>query len=107
MVKNKTNIALVDDHALLRSALASMVKSFDRYSVSLEADNGKEFIQQLKTAPAPDIVLLDIKMPEMDGIETAIWLNLRSQNTCIEVMDTDAVIISMLKHGARGYSERQ
>ncbi|MFI5132489.1 MAG: response regulator [Chitinophagales bacterium] len=106
MVKNKTNIALVDDHALLRSALASMVKSFDGYSVSLEADNGKEFIQQLKTASAPDIVLLDIKMPEMDGIETAIWLKKNLPATKIlvlSVMDTDAVIISMLKHGARGY----
>lgn len=106
MVKNKTNIALVDDHALLRSALASMVKSFDGYSVSLEADNGKEFIQQLKTASAPDIVLLDIKMPEMDGIETAIWMkkNLpEAKILVLSVMDTDAVIISMLKHGARGY----
>ena len=106
MVKNKTNIALVDDHALLRSALASMVKSFDGYSVSLEADNGKEFIQQLKTASTPDIVLLDIKMPEMDGIETAIWMkkNLPAAKILVlSVMDTDAVIISMLKHGARGY----
>jgi DNA-binding NarL/FixJ family response regulator len=106
VVKYKTNIALVDDHALLRTALASMVKSFDGYSVSLEADNGKEFIQQLKTASAPDIVLLDIKMPEMDGIETAIWMkkNLPAAKILVlSVMDTDAVIISMLKHGARGY----
>jgi len=106
VAKNKTNIALVDDHALLRSALASMVKSFDGYSVSLEADNGKEFIQQLKTASVPDIVLLDIKMPEMDGIETAIWMkkNLPAAKILVlSVMDTDAVIISMLKHGARGY----
>src|SRR5436190_1424755 len=72
----------------------------------MEADNGKEFIEQLKTSPAPDIVLLDINMPEMNGIETAVWMKKNLPDTKIlvlSVMDTDTVIISMLKHGARGY----
>ena len=106
MSEKTTNIALVDDHVLLRNGLASIVKSFEGYSVLLEADNGKEFIEQLKTSPAPDIVLLDINMPEMNGIETAIWMkeNLPSAKILVlSVMDTDTVIISMLKHGARGY----
>lgn len=102
----KTQIALVDDHVLLRNGLASIVKSFDGYAVLMEADNGKEFIEQLKTSPAPDIVLLDINMPEMNGIETAVWMKKNLPDTKIlvlSVMDTDTVIISMLKHGARGY----
>jgi DNA-binding NarL/FixJ family response regulator len=105
-VGKKTQIALVDDHVLLRNGLASIVKSFDGYAVLLEADNGKEFIEQLKTSPAPDIVLLDINMPEMNGIETAVWMKKNLPDTKIlvlSVMDTDTVIISMLKHGARGY----
>jgi len=104
--KNLTHIALVDDHVLLRNGLASIVQSFDGYCVSLEADNGKQFIEQLKTSPAPDIVLLDINMPEMNGIETAMWMKDNLPTTKIlvlSVMDTDTVIISMLKHGARGY----
>ncbi|TMI74479.1 MAG: response regulator transcription factor [Bacteroidetes bacterium] len=99
-------MALVDDHVLLRNGLASIVKSFDGYAVLMEADNGKEFIEQLKTSPAPDIVLLDINMPEMNGIETAVWMKKNLPDTKIlvlSVMDTDTVIISMLKHGARGY----
>ena len=106
MANNVTNIALIDDHVLLRNGLASIVRSFDGYSVLLEADNGKEFIQQLKTSQAPDIVLLDINMPEMNGIETAMWMkeNLSAAKILVlSVMDTDTVIISMLKHGARGY----
>ena len=102
----KTQIALVDDHVLLRNGLASIVRSFDGYSVLMEADNGKEFIEQLKTCPAPDIVLLDINMPEMNGIETAVWIkkNLPTAKILVlSVMDTDTVIISMLKHGARVY----
>jgi DNA-binding NarL/FixJ family response regulator len=105
-VAKKTQIALVDDHVLLRNGLASIVKSFDGYAVLMEADNGKEFIEQLKTSPAPDIVLLDINMPEMNGIETAVWMKKNLPDTKIlvlSVMDTDTVIISMLKHGARGY----
>jgi len=106
VVKQTTHLALVDDHVLIRNGLASIVKTFDGYSVSLEADNGKEFIQQLKTASPPDIVLLDINMPEMNGMETAIWMkeNLPTAKILVlSVMDTDAVIISMLKYGARGY----
>ena len=101
-----THLALVDDHVLLRNGLASIVNTFDGYSVSMEADNGKQFIEQLKTSAPPDIVLLDINMPEMNGIETALWMkeNLPSAKILVlSVMDTDTVIISMLKHGARGY----
>jgi len=106
MAKNTTQIALVDDHILLRNGLASIVRSIPGYSVLLEANNGKDFISQLKTSPVPDIVLLDINMPEMNGVETAIWMkeNIPTVKILVlSVMDTDNVIISMLKHGARGY----
>jgi DNA-binding NarL/FixJ family response regulator len=106
VAKKITHIALVDDHTLLRSGLASIIKSFETYSVLFEANNGKEFIGQLKKYPAPDIVLLDINMPEMNGIATAKWMKENIPDARIlvlSVMDTDTVIISMLKHGARGY----
>ena len=70
-----TRIALVDDHVLLRNGLASLIQSFEGYAVLFQADNGKEFIQQLKAHPLPDIILLDITMPEMNGFETAAWIN--------------------------------
>lgn len=106
MVKDNTHIALVDDHILLRNALASLLHSFEGYSVSFEADNGRDFIEQLKQYEAPDIILLDITMPEMNGIETAAWIrqNLRTAKILVlSVMENDAIIISMLKLGARGY----
>jgi DNA-binding NarL/FixJ family response regulator len=104
--KNITQIALVDDHTLIRNGLASIVNSFDGYSVLFEANNGKDFIQQLKNYNEPDIVLLDINMPEMNGLDTADWIkqNLPSAKVLVlSVMDTDTIIISMLKKGARGY----
>jgi DNA-binding NarL/FixJ family response regulator len=106
MDKNMTRIALVDDHALLRNGLASLIQSFEGYSVLFEADNGKEFIQQLQTHAIPDIILLDITMPEMNGFETAAWINKNHPSIKILVlsmMDNDSVVISMIKEGARGY----
>lgn len=106
MTKTTTQIALVDDHTLLRNGLAALVSSFAGYSVLFEAANGKEFIQQLKKYPTPDIVLLDITMPEMNGLETAEWMkkNLPAAKILVlSVMDIDTMIISMLKRGARGY----
>jgi DNA-binding NarL/FixJ family response regulator len=101
-----TKIALVDDHSLLRGSLASLINSFDGYKVVFEADNGKEFIQLLQKNQSPDIVLLDITMPEMNGFETAAWLKNHMPSIkvlVLSMMDDDTAIISMLKEGARGY----
>lgn len=101
-----TKIALIDDHALLRSGLASVITGFGDYEVIFEADNGKHFIQQLATHACPDVVLLDITMPEMDGFETAAWIKENRPDVKILVLsmlDNDASIIRMLRNGARGY----
>jgi len=101
-----TKIALVDDHILLRNGLANLINTFPGYSVVFEADNGKDFIQQLETNPKPDIILLDITMPEMNGPETASWVqkNLPSAKVLVlSVMDSETMIINMLKRGAKGY----
>lgn len=102
-----TTIALVDDHELIRSGLAAIVNSIEGYRVILEADNGQVFIQNLKTKPAPpDIILLDITMPVMDGYETAAWIKANLPDTkvlVLSMLENDGAIIRMLKHGARGY----
>jgi len=101
-----TKVALVDDHALLRNGLASVINNSDGYQVVFEANNGKHFIELLKSNPKPDILLLDITMPEMDGFETAQWIKTNAPDIKILVlsmMDDDKSIIRMLKYGARGY----
>ncbi|WP_276500092.1 response regulator transcription factor [Terrimonas pollutisoli] len=106
MNKNNTSIALVDDHSLLRNGLAALINSFEGYTVLFEADNGKDFINQLQIHAVPDIILLDITMPEMNGFETAAWIKQNAPSIKIlilSMMDNDEVVISMLKAGARGY----
>ncbi|MBN2777203.1 MAG: response regulator transcription factor [Bacteroidales bacterium] len=61
---------IVDDHALFRNGLKLLLNSFENFKVIAEASNGKEFLDVLEVVPV-DIVLLDIEMPEMDGITAA------------------------------------
>ena len=68
MNKALLKIAMVDDHNLLRAGLATVLNTFDGFEVIFEANNGREFIDKLKTHPHPDIVLLDINMPGINGI---------------------------------------
>jgi DNA-binding NarL/FixJ family response regulator len=64
----KIQIIIADDHQLFRNGLKILLNSFPEFEVTGEAANGEEFLELLKTVPA-DIALMDIKMPEMDGIE--------------------------------------
>jgi DNA-binding NarL/FixJ family response regulator len=99
-------VAIVDDHTLIRQGLAALINSFSNYKILFEADNGKDFIAQLKPRSLPDIVLMDITMPEMDGYDTARWLHNNHPTVkvlALSVLDSEAAIIRMLKSGAGGY----
>jgi DNA-binding NarL/FixJ family response regulator len=101
-----TYVALVDDHELLRTGLAAIINSFEGFKVALEANNGQQFIEKVKTKSPPDIVLLDITMPVMDGYETSIWIKANLPQTkvlVLSMLENDTAIIRMLKNGARGY----
>ncbi|MEI6264882.1 MAG: response regulator transcription factor [Sphingobacteriia bacterium] len=99
-------IVLVDDHVLLRNGLSGIIGSFPDYTILFEADNGKDFIRQLDADNLPDLVLLDVSMPEMNGYETANWLLNNYPNINILVLsmfNDERSIIKMLQYGAKGY----
>lgn len=105
-MKNDTKVVLVDDHKLLREGLAKLIGSLN-YQVIFEADNGKDFIAKLEKADQhPDIVLMDINMPLMDGFETTLWLKRNHPSIkvlALSMYDDENAIIRMLKNGAKGY----
>ena len=106
MPMKEVKVILVDDHVLLRNGLANLINSFGGYQVLWEANNGKDFTQRLTPATAPDIVLLDINMPEMDGYETALWLKKNYplvKVLALSMYDNENAIIRMFKAGAKGY----
>lgn len=101
----KTKIAMADDHVLLRNGLANLLKDLD-YDVVFEADNGNDFLQKLKTHSIPEIVLMDINMPQMDGYDTTQWLKKNHPEIkvlALSMYDDENAIIRMLKCGAKGY----
>ena len=99
-------VVLVDDHVLLRNGLASLIRGFGRFDVLFEASDGKDLIRQLRISRRPDIILLDVCMPEMDGYETACYLRHHYPEIrilALSMSDTDSSIVRMLKNGAKGY----
>lgn len=102
----KVPVAIIDDHVLLRSALARLVNTFDHYTVLFEADNGKRLKEQILLHQVPEIVLLDVNMPEMDGYETTQWLHKNYpfiKVLVLSMLSDEKTIIKMFRLGARGY----
>ncbi len=106
MSTEKTTIAIVDDHALIRQALSSLINSSDAYLVTFDASNGIDMQQQFSRHQAPEIVLLDIAMPEMDGYECTLWLKAHYPDVKILVMsvnDSQETLYQMVKAGVNGF----
>ncbi len=101
-------IGLIDDHILLRDSLAGVINSFEEYSISMLADNGKEFIEKLNSSNKPDIVILDLNMPEMDGHETTHWIaeNHPEIRILILTMYDSETLIHLIKSGVRGFLKK-
>jgi two-component system invasion response regulator UvrY len=102
-------IALAEDHVLLRSALALVVNKFDNCNVIIEASNGNELIKKIQSGIVPHLLLLDLNMPEFDGYETAKWLQANHPDVHILMLtmyDTEFTMIRLLQLGVRGFLKK-
>jgi DNA-binding NarL/FixJ family response regulator len=98
-------IALADDHVLLRIGLAQLAQSLG-FTVIFQADDGKECVEKISSGAVPELILMDINMPEMDGYATTQWLKENHPSVkvlALSMYDNEASIIRMLKCGAKGY----
>lgn len=104
---NKTTIAIADDHQLFLKSLGMMIESFKNFKIDIEAQNGQMLIEKLEKASAlPDIILLDVNMPVMDGPATAAYLSVKYpaiKLVALSMKDDDITIISMIKAGVCSY----
>jgi DNA-binding NarL/FixJ family response regulator len=104
----KFSVVIVDDHTLLSQAIQTMVDTFDKFKVLYTCKNGQELIDQfsISTDNIPNVVLMDINMPIMNGIETTAWIQKNHSNVnvmALSVEDDDITVLKMLKVGAVGY----
>ncbi|MCK3684534.1 response regulator transcription factor [Maribellus sp. YY47] len=101
----KTTIIIVDDHKIFRVGLMMLLSNFDFVSVMGEASNGEEFLE-LIDKEAPDIVLMDINMPKMNGIEATKQALKKYPDLKIIALTSfadDEYIEQMLSAGVEGY----
>ncbi len=105
MEKPFINVMIVDDHEIFRNGLKMAVGRLKYAHVSAEADNGLDFITQIEKK-RPDIVLMDIEMPVMNGIDAtgkAMTMYPDLKIIALTMYKDDAYIQSMLEAGARGF----
>lgn len=99
------NVVLADDHVLVRNGIKAMLESDPEVSVIGEANNGVEALEIAKRLK-PDILILDIRMPELNGLEAAAQLPQFSPETkalILSMHDSDDYVLQALQSGAYGY----
>ena len=100
-----SKIAIVDDHEFFRGGLKAALKRIKGVEISFEAENGKDFFEKMEKTPV-DIVLLDIKMPIMDGYETTLKIREIYPELKILILsmyDSDEYVQKLLEAGVDGF----
>ena len=100
---------MADDHILLRDALANLIDSFENCQVIHQSENGKELLEKIEKGSVPDVVLLDLNMPIMNGFETANELQKKYNNVAVLMLtmyDSELTLIQLLQAGVKGFLKK-
>jgi DNA-binding NarL/FixJ family response regulator len=103
--KNKISLLLVDDHPVVRKGILSCLQKQSRFEVVGEAANGRQAIAKAREL-SPDIVLMDVEMPELDGLEATKLLHKESPATKVLILSVNnhkESILNIIRSGAKGY----
>ena len=105
-MKDLLSIMLVDDHTIVRNGLRSLIEMMGNYKVTHEFGDGWEFTKAIHGLPEPHLVIMDMNMPEMNGVETMRWVKAHSPalKVLILTLSTDEkIMIELFRFGVRGY----
>lgn len=105
MARQKIKLGIVDDHAFFRQGLHMMLVRKEDFAVVLEAENGKDLFEKMGD-PLPDLILMDIKMPEMDGVQATKEMVKEFPGIyviALTMFKEKDYVEDMLKAGAKGF----
>ena len=105
MSENVSRVLLVDDQVLYREALRGLIDRWEEFDVIAEASDGAEAIE-LAFSTDPDLILMDIRMPEMDGVSAARAILARKPDIPIVMLTVESeksLVFDAIQAGARGY----
>jgi DNA-binding NarL/FixJ family response regulator len=98
-------VVLADDHPVVRGGLRALLETLDGFEVVGEAADGEAAVRQVQLA-RPDVVLMDVRMPSVDGVEAARRIRDATPETAVLMLtmyDDDATVFTAMQAGARGY----
>lgn len=104
-MSDKLKVFIVDDHVIFRNGLRTILNKVENFQIVGEASNGSEFIAALKNTDT-DIVLMDIKMPVMDGVEAtqrALEINPDIKIIALSMFGDEEYLQEMIRAGASGF----
>ena len=100
-------IAIADDHLIVRKGICEIILGFEKFTIVFEANNGVEMLEKLTTiTDLPEIVILDVSMPKLDGYDTLIAIKKKwpfIKVLILTMFNNEFSIIKMIRNGANGY----
>lgn len=102
----KIAVALVDDHRLFRKGITFLVQSFDAYEILFDVGSGAELFERLSPKKLPEIILLDMNMPLMNGLDVAKRLQKEYPTVAtiiLSMVEDEDVVLSLVRTGIKGY----
>lgn len=107
--RTPVKLAIVDDHNLFRKGLITLIGLSDKsnqYMIVFEAESGQDMISKLDKKMLPDILLMDIDMPDMNGYDAVAWMKKNYPQVSvlvISMVESEEAIVRMLRLGVKGY----
>jgi len=105
-MEEKKKLYLVDDHVVIRNAMAKYIEALGPYEVIAEMDNGRQLVNSFPLTTKPDLILLDYEMPEMNGLDVMSWFHENRIDIPVLILthnEDEKLMIRLFRLGVRGY----